>query len=136
LHWLLGFPPELLLHIPRAAEIGNQRVEFTHATAFAEALNIIYETIGCADLTRKPDLTYKLTSATAKTASMGLNSATDWKGCLEDVRQVENSKKAGTVIAVNIFITEQVRIIESIMIHTSQLIGTVQSLAGYQSWEG
>ena len=102
---------ELLLHIPRAAEIGNQRVEFTHATPFAEALDVIYETVGCVDVTRKPELTYKLSNAASKTAAMTLSSAADWRGCLEDVRHVENSKKAGTVISVHILISDQVRLI-------------------------
>ncbi|KAJ6614351.1 hypothetical protein B0H10DRAFT_2221362 [Mycena sp. CBHHK59/15] len=38
---------------------------------------------------------------------MSLNSEADWNGCLEDVRQVENTKKAGTVVPVHILVTDQ-----------------------------
>ncbi|KAJ7088097.1 hypothetical protein C8R44DRAFT_892897 [Mycena epipterygia] len=65
---------ELILHIPRALEVGNQRVEFTHATAFDEALDVIHETVECAEVARKPILTYKLASAASKTPVMTLNS--------------------------------------------------------------
>ncbi|KAJ7084107.1 hypothetical protein C8R44DRAFT_894251 [Mycena epipterygia] len=98
---------KLILHIPRALEVGNQRVEFTHATAFDEALDVIHETVGCAEVARKPILTYKLASAASKTPAMTLNSEKDWQGCLDDVRQAERAKKAGTIIAVHIVVSEQ-----------------------------
>ncbi|KAJ7445433.1 hypothetical protein FB451DRAFT_1412712 [Mycena latifolia] len=97
---------QLLLHIPRASEVGNQRVEFTHATSYDDALDIIYESVGCADVARKPVLAYKLASA-PKGSAMTLNSETDWTGCLEDVRQAEDAKKAGTLIPVHILVTDQ-----------------------------
>ncbi|KAJ7194964.1 hypothetical protein GGX14DRAFT_575965 [Mycena pura] len=98
---------KLILNIPRASEVGNQRVTFNHATPFSEALTVIHATVGCAEVARKPVLTYKLASAAGKDPAMSLSTETDWKGCLEDVRQVENSKKSGTVIPVMILVTEQ-----------------------------
>ncbi|KAJ7089151.1 hypothetical protein C8R44DRAFT_892529 [Mycena epipterygia] len=83
---------KLILHIPRALEVGNQCVEFMHATAFDEALDVIHET---------------LASAASKTPAMTLNSEKDWQGCLDDVRQAEWAKKAGTIIAVHIVVSEQ-----------------------------
>ncbi|KAJ7103936.1 hypothetical protein C8R44DRAFT_746662 [Mycena epipterygia] len=55
-------------------EVGNQCVELTHATAFDEALDVIHETVECAEVARKPILTYKLASAASKTPAMTLNS--------------------------------------------------------------
>lgn len=104
---ILRVPTELVLHIPRASEVGNQRVEFTHVTSFLEALHIIHQTVGCADVARKPVLTYKLSNAAQKAVPMSLASPSDWMGCLEDVRQAEKAKK-GTLIPVIILVTEQV----------------------------
>ncbi|KAJ6613929.1 hypothetical protein B0H10DRAFT_2221777 [Mycena sp. CBHHK59/15] len=56
---------------------------------------------------KKPVLASKLASATAKSSALSLNSEADWNGCLEDVRQVENTKKAGTVVPVHILVTDQ-----------------------------
>ncbi|KAJ7447825.1 hypothetical protein FB451DRAFT_1375536 [Mycena latifolia] len=97
----------LVINVPRVSEIGNQRVELTHATEFTEALTIIYKILGCTDVARKPVLAYKLSNATLKASPMTLDSESDWTGCLKDLRQVENSKKAGTIIPVLILVTEQ-----------------------------
>ncbi|KAJ7611956.1 hypothetical protein B0H17DRAFT_1153468 [Mycena rosella] len=98
---------KLLLNIPRALELGNQCVEFTHATPFSVALAVIHSTIGCTDFNRKPDLSYKLGNDTKAAPAMSLTSGINWKGSLDDVRQAENAKKAGTVIPVMIHVTDQ-----------------------------
>ncbi|KAJ7661962.1 hypothetical protein DFH06DRAFT_362923 [Mycena polygramma] len=97
----------LMLSVPRAAEVGNQRLNFTHETGFSEALDAIHATVGCADLARKPVLTYKLATSAGKDPAMSLSTVADWEGCLWDVRQAENAKKAGTVISVMILVTQQ-----------------------------
>ncbi|KAJ7669699.1 hypothetical protein B0H17DRAFT_1142039 [Mycena rosella] len=56
---------------------------------------------------RKPDLSYKLGNATKAAPAMSLTSGVDWKGCLDDVLQAENAKKAGTVIPVMIHVIDQ-----------------------------
>lgn len=53
-------------------------------------------------------MTYKLANATKNVPETSLSTESDWEGCLEDVRQAENAKKAGTVIPVMILVTEQV----------------------------
>ncbi|KAJ7125826.1 hypothetical protein C8R43DRAFT_958294 [Mycena crocata] len=98
---------ELVLSIPRATEVGNQRVTFTHATSFEKALSEIHKTVGCKDVIRKPELTYRLTSATKTTPSTSLASETDWQGCLTDLRQAESTKRAGTIIPVLIEVPAQ-----------------------------
>ncbi|KAJ7239811.1 hypothetical protein C8J57DRAFT_1086172, partial [Mycena rebaudengoi] len=74
---------------------------------FSEALAAIHATVGCTDVARKPVLTYKLANATKNVPETSLSTESDWEGCLEDVRQAENAKKAGTVIPVMILVTEQ-----------------------------
>ncbi|KAF8187306.1 hypothetical protein K438DRAFT_1834934 [Mycena galopus ATCC 62051] len=98
---------KLILSVPRASEPGNQRITFTHATDFTDALAAIHTTVGCTDVARKPVLTYKLSNAAKSVPVTSLSTDSDWKGCLEDVRQAENAKKAGTVIPVMILVTEQ-----------------------------
>ncbi|KAJ7756497.1 hypothetical protein DFH07DRAFT_742574, partial [Mycena maculata] len=73
---------------------------------FSEALDVIYNTVGCADVARKPDLSYKLGNALVKATPMSLDSDADWEGCLEDVRQAEKLKK-GALIPVHILVTDQ-----------------------------
>ncbi|KAJ7705030.1 hypothetical protein B0H17DRAFT_1175500 [Mycena rosella] len=99
---------KLLLNIPHALELSNQCVEFTHATPLSVALAVIHSTIGCTDFKWKPELSYKLGNATKVGPAMSLTSAVDWKGCLDDVLQAENAKKAGMVIPVMIQVTDQV----------------------------
>jgi hypothetical protein len=48
---------ELVLLIPRAELEGSQRQLLTHATTFDDALTVIYETVGCAEVKVKPVLT-------------------------------------------------------------------------------
>ncbi|KAF8187316.1 hypothetical protein K438DRAFT_2151365 [Mycena galopus ATCC 62051] len=69
---------ELILHVPRAFEPGNQRENLTHATTFETALGVIHRI-----------------------------SISDWDGCLKDVRRAENAKKGDVVIPVRIEVTDQ-----------------------------
>ncbi|KAJ6503837.1 hypothetical protein C8R45DRAFT_924178 [Mycena sanguinolenta] len=66
-----------------------------------------HTTMGCTDVARKPVLTYKLSNAVKSVPETSLQTDSDWKGCLQDVRQAERTKKAGTVIPVMILVTEQ-----------------------------
>ena len=61
----------------------------------------------CEELTRKPELTYKLSSQPAKAGAVGLKCEDDWIGCVEDVTSESASKKKA--ISVTIVIKEQVR---------------------------
>ncbi|KAF8205947.1 hypothetical protein K438DRAFT_1931764 [Mycena galopus ATCC 62051] len=95
----------LVLMIPRAELDGSQRVLLSHATTFDEALTVIYETIGCTNVTVKPVLTYKLSNATKSAEVICLSSDNDWDGCLEQVAAAENPKRPP--ISVKINVTEQ-----------------------------
>ncbi|KAJ7934649.1 hypothetical protein B0H13DRAFT_2305432 [Mycena leptocephala] len=97
---------KLILYIPRAELDGNQRTLLTHATPFDEALDTIHETIGCAEVGKKPTLTYKLSNALKSTPVVSLCSAADWKGCLDEFSHAEGEKTKKS-ISVNIIVTEQ-----------------------------
>ncbi|KAJ7315173.1 hypothetical protein DFH08DRAFT_715892 [Mycena albidolilacea] len=89
--------------IPRAECEGSQREVLTHATTFDDALDIIYRTVGCTDIGKKPVLMYKLSTATTKVNPISLASQADWDGCLDEVTAAEGKKK----VNVNILVTEQ-----------------------------
>ncbi|KAJ6456823.1 hypothetical protein C8R47DRAFT_996103, partial [Mycena vitilis] len=97
----------LVLYIPRAEPDGCQRLVLTHATDFDEALTVIHETIGCTDVGVKPALTYKLSNATKSAGSIGLSTAADWTGCLDDVQDAEGDKPKRKAISVTISVTDQ-----------------------------
>ncbi|KAJ7141515.1 hypothetical protein C8R46DRAFT_1233643 [Mycena filopes] len=96
---------KLVLMIPQASNAGTQRENLKHSTSFTDALDVIYETIGCADLAKKPALSYKLSNATVRAPAINLTSDADWDGCLEEVTDAERKKKAK--ISVSILVTEQ-----------------------------
>ncbi|KAF8185362.1 hypothetical protein K438DRAFT_1766005 [Mycena galopus ATCC 62051] len=85
----------------------TERITFTHATEYSEALAVIHETIGCTNVACKPVLTYKLSTAAKGVPQMSLGTEQDWQGCLEDVRQAEDAEKAVTVIPVMILVSDQ-----------------------------
>ena len=95
-----------MLLIPQSMGDGHQHRTLTHATTFEEALDVIYKMIGCIDVHRKPNLSYKLGSAPQKEDRITLSSEEDWKGCLDDVAQVQAKKK--TTIQVKIIAGKQV----------------------------
>jgi hypothetical protein len=77
-------------------------------------LTLIYETIPCNDVTRKPTLSYKLSNAAAKAPAISLSNEDDWNGVLEMLADAEAMKKkrAGqqgpAIIPVNIIVPEVV----------------------------
>lgn len=74
--------------------------------AFEEALEIIYETIGCSECHKKPGLSYKLATAAQKEDPITLASNDDWKGCLEDIVQMQAKKKS--IVQVKVIVSDQV----------------------------
>ncbi|KAJ7230137.1 hypothetical protein GGX14DRAFT_507989 [Mycena pura] len=91
----------LVLMVPQANKDGPKRVLLTHSTSFEDALDTIHGTIGCADVARKPQLLYKLSSAPAKGPGIDLESEDDWGGCLEDVTVAEAKKNVSITIIVS-----------------------------------
>lgn len=90
--------------VPRAQDEGTQRQQLSHATAFDDALDIIHEILGCADVPVKPNLMYKLSTALAKASPISLGCKEDWDGLLEEATAAE--KKS---VTVSIIISDQVR---------------------------
>jgi hypothetical protein len=92
--------------IPRTELEGSQRQLLTHTTTFDDALTVIYETVGCAEVKVKPVLTYKLSTAANKDTPISLSSDADWDGCLDEVTAAENDKKKSVTVKINV--TDQV----------------------------
>lgn len=80
---------------------------------YDNALEYIYDIIGCSDVARKPNLSYKLGNATQKAKPIDLCSEADWNGCLEDVTAAEKKKKNESV---------------PVMIHVSDVVSYVRTL--------
>ncbi|KAJ7210188.1 hypothetical protein GGX14DRAFT_394983 [Mycena pura] len=97
----------LVLMIPQATSDELQREKLTHASTYDEALVIIHETLGCADLKLKPALRFKLSSWTAKVPALNLGKVSDWDGCLDDVSAAEKHSKGKQPVSVTILVTEQ-----------------------------
>ncbi|KAJ7936287.1 hypothetical protein B0H13DRAFT_2304004 [Mycena leptocephala] len=89
----------------RSNQCGTQREILKHSTLFDEALAVIYGTIGCADIPKKPLLSCKLSNAAVKAPAINLGSAKDWEGCLEDMTGVQKKKKIQ--VSVSIIVTDQ-----------------------------
>ena len=70
-----------------------RRVELDSTVGFDEALEVIYENIGCADVLRKPELSYKLSTAPAKNGSISLDSTGDWNGFQKEVNNQQRARK-------------------------------------------
>jgi hypothetical protein len=102
---LLHIIIELVLMIP-CAEQGIQRQQLSHATTFSEALDIIHDTIGHADVDKKPALLYKLSTAGKQDEAIRLGSDADWAGCCEEVIAAEKDKRKS--ISVKIIVADQV----------------------------
>jgi hypothetical protein len=66
------FHAGLVLLIPVAKTNASQRVQMPLDTSYDDALETIYDTIGCASVTRKPELTYRLSSSAAKASHINL----------------------------------------------------------------
>jgi hypothetical protein len=78
---------------------------------FEDALELIYEALGCVAVARKPTLSYKLSTATLKSLAISLSTEADWEGLIEDVigAHAKKAKAArATMVSVSILIPEQV----------------------------
>ena len=87
------FHAGLVLLIPVAKTNASQHVQMPLEASYYDALETIYDTIGCASVTRKPELTYWLSSSAAKASHINLMGLDDWDGCKEDVKAAEKKKE-------------------------------------------
>ncbi|KAK7460555.1 hypothetical protein VKT23_009275 [Stygiomarasmius scandens] len=69
---------------------------------FEELLTIVYEAVGCENVTRKPKLSYKLETAAAKACPTRLGSQADWDGCIEEVVRMQRKKKDSVKVTIHI----------------------------------
>ncbi|KAL0058839.1 hypothetical protein AAF712_014466 [Marasmius tenuissimus] len=97
--------PEIVLKIPNTSG-SNERRTVPSDVSFEELLEVVHGAIGCNDFKRKPELTYKLSSANAKDKPLNLQCEEDWEGWVEEVEEAAAKKKQG-VMSVNILVTEQ-----------------------------
>lgn len=97
-----------VLFVPAAAG-SAQRVELKSVTPYREALEIIYDNIGCLEVIKKPELLYKLSNATVKAVSISLNSERDWKGFQKEVISQQKTKKRS--IPVNILVADHIHVL-------------------------
>ena len=97
----------IVLLIPQSSGASARRKTLAKSDTYEDALAVIYETIGCEDVKRKPELSYKLSDSLRKASAVGLGCDDDWTGLCEEV--VDRQKKKKTSISVSIIISEQVR---------------------------
>lgn len=99
---------KIILLIPTASEEGAyQRVSIEPDMSYTDLLETIHEVVGCVTTTRKPLLSYRFSSSTAKSDAVMLSSQLDWDGCLEDLATAEKKKKDISVV-VKIIIKDEV----------------------------
>ena len=84
----------------------NKHKTVTATYKFDDALGLIHETIGCADVMRKPELSYKLSDSAQKSSAIGLESEEDWAGLCEEV--VARQRKKKITISVEIIVHDNV----------------------------
>ncbi|KAF4574498.1 hypothetical protein EYR36_005839 [Pleurotus pulmonarius] len=83
----------IILLVPEPTSEATQRISLDSETPFLSVLNQIHEVLGCAGITRKPDLAYKLSTAAAKSSPITLRTSADWDGLLETLLAAEAKKK-------------------------------------------
>ena len=68
MYWHVTYPSplDLILLVLVVKANTSQRVTLSPIMNFSDALDIIYHTIGCLSITKKPDLTYRLSTSTSK----------------------------------------------------------------------
>ena len=98
---------ELVLLIPVVKSNANQHIQLAHDVSYEDAINIIHDTMGCASVTKKPDLMYRLSSSTAKSNPISLVTDGDWEGCKDDVISAQKKKK-GETISISVIVSETV----------------------------
>ncbi|KAJ2932094.1 hypothetical protein H1R20_g4987, partial [Candolleomyces eurysporus] len=98
--------PNLIFLVPQYISETSRRLTLAANTTFGEAQEEMYNLIGCQDVKVKPDLSYKLATATVKAKSIALNSDEDWVGLLEDINQGGNKQKKSP-LPISIFVEEK-----------------------------
>ena len=116
----------------------NKRKTITVTHIFDDALGLIHETIGCADVMRKPELSYKLSDSAQKSSAIGLESEEDWAGLCEEV--VARQRKKKITISVEVIVRDNVHseLISCDMLLTCDLLVhalPTRARKGWQRWK-
>jgi len=99
---------DLILLVPVAKANMSQGITLSPTVNFSDILSIIYDTIWCLSITKKLDLTYQLSTSTAKSQLICLGCGADWDRCRDDIVDLE--KKKGGSVTINILIPALVSI--------------------------
>jgi len=129
---------EVVLLIPSVSSEGAHHKTLSFNMDYADALSVIYTTIGCVSIQKKPHLGYKFSSAAQKTQPIDLSSDDDWTGMLEDLHTLQKKKKM--VISVNLSVDPEA-------VSLSRFICLMQSFSAsiavhgipsesFEEWEG
>lgn len=103
---------EIVLPVPHVKSDCIQRVSVDGDASFEEVLALIHETIPCHEVPCKPNLSYKLSNAPAKSPSICLADVDDWAGCLDSLADADAMKKkcagqsTSSTIPINIIIPD------------------------------
>ncbi|KAF7980095.1 hypothetical protein HWV62_39908 [Athelia sp. TMB] len=91
---------DLILFAPDAKRASQTRLELPYNTPFADLLYKIHRTIGCLDVNKKPELTYRLSCTPVKSPPCTLLNEDDWNGCKYDVNEHAKKKKGSATITI------------------------------------
>ncbi|PPQ84487.1 hypothetical protein CVT24_012185 [Panaeolus cyanescens] len=109
-------PFSIVLMIPQltGSKETSKRVSVLSDISYSSLCKTIFTTIGCMDVRRKPELTYKLSITPQKLSAIGLSSPEDWQGLCDDIANY-STKKNSRPVSANIFISEQYK--KSLLAH-------------------
>jgi hypothetical protein len=73
-----------------AASKGTQQISLPlEGLNYEDTIENIHNAVGCSDVKHKPQLSYKLSTATQKSVAISLTKEGDYDGLLEDVAAAE-----------------------------------------------
>jgi hypothetical protein len=84
----------------KAATIASEKIRLRFDDSFDDALDDIYQTIGCDNVTRKPHLLYKLATAPRKSLAMVLETDRHWDTLRDEVHAATRKKKGDVEIEI------------------------------------
>jgi hypothetical protein len=111
--------------VPTAASEGTQRISLPwEGLNYEDTIENIHDAVGCSDIKRKPQLSYKLSTATQKSAAVSLAKESDYDGLLEDVAAAETKLNKSwrngdrwQYVSVSILVPDNVSLSMSIQDH-------------------
>lgn len=109
-------------HFLVPTNLGSQRITLDTNSVSKDVITAIHDALGCTNVKIKPIMTYKLTSATAKTPAIRLSSESDWDGVIGEVRAAYAKATKATrevlVTSFDLYVTEQVKYLY-LLVHIS-----------------